>query len=48
MSDRDICSDDILLDEKSYKRSENILIYDISCQSLIGAKPQCIRFDEID
>ena len=34
-----------LIDEKSY---ENILIYDISCKSLIGSKPLRIIFDKID
>ena len=34
--------DNILLDQKSY---ENILVYDISYKSLIGAKPLRIRFD---
>ena len=29
-------------DEKSY---ENILVYEISYNTLIGAKPLCIRFD---
>ena len=33
----------ILIDEKSY---ENILGYDISYKTLIGAKPLCIRFDK--
>ena len=41
----DIDFSDILLDEKSY---ENILIYDISYKTFIGAKPLRIRFDEID
>ena len=35
----------ILLDEKS---SENILIYDISYKTLIGAKPLCIRFNKVN
>ena len=35
----------ILIDEKSYK---NILIYDISCNSLIVLKPLWTRFDKID
>ena len=38
-------SDDILLDGKSY---ENILVYDISYKTLIGAKPLRIRFDKVD
>ena len=33
------------MDKKSY---ENIFIYDISCKTLIAAKPLCIRFDKID
>ena len=37
--------DNTLLDEKSYK---NILIYDISNKTLIGAKPFCIRFYIVD
>ena len=39
---KDFDFDNILLDEKSY---ENILVYDISYKSLIGAKPFRIRFD---
>ena len=39
MSDRDIYSGEILLDEKSYKPYENILIYDISYKAFMGAKP---------
>ena len=35
----------ILIDEKSY---ENILVYNISCKSLIDYKPLGIRFDKID
>ena len=41
----DFDSDNILLDEKS---QENILIYDISYKTLIGAKPLRIRFHKID
>ena len=37
--------DNILLDEKS---CENILIYDISYKTLIGAKPLRIRLDKVD
>ena len=37
--------DNILIDKKSH---ENILIYDISYKTLIGAKPFCLRFDKID
>ena len=37
--------DNILFNEKSY---ENILVYDISYRTLIGAKPLCIRFDKVD
>ena len=36
--------DDILLDQKS---NENILVYDISCKTLIGAKPSRIMFDKV-
>ena len=37
---RDICSTDLLLDEKLYKENlENILIYDISHKTSTGAKP---------
>ena len=35
----------ILLDEKSFK---NILVYGISCKTLIGVKPLHIRFDKVD
>ena len=39
----------ILLDEKLYQNSyENILIYDISYKTFMGAKPLRIRFDKID
>ena len=37
--------DNILIDKKSH---ENIFICDLSCKSLIGPKPLCIRFDKID
>ena len=37
--------DNILINERSY---ENILVYNISCKTLIGAKPLCIRFDKVD
>ena len=36
---------DILLDKNS---CENILIYDISYKTFMGAEPLHIRFDEID
>ena len=36
---------DILIDEKSH---ENILIYDISYNALIGPKPLRIRFEKTD
>ena len=36
--------DDVLIFEKSY---ENILVYNISYKTLIGAKPLCIRFDKL-
>ena len=42
---RNIDSSDILLDEKSY---ENILIYEISSKTFMGAKPLRISFDKID
>ena len=35
----------MLFDEKSYK---NILVYGISYRTLIGEKPLCIRFDNVD
>ena len=38
-------TDNILIDEKS---QENVLIYDIWYKSLIGSKPLCIRFNQID
>ena len=41
----DLDFDNIQLDEKSY---ENILIYDFSCKTLIGAKPLRIKFDKVD
>ena len=37
--------DNILIDEKSHK---NILVYDISYKTLVGAKPLRIKFDKID
>ena len=37
--------DNILTDGKSYK---NILVYNISCKTLIDAKPLQIRFNKID
>ena len=40
---QDIRFDNNFLDEKSY---ENILIYDISYKTFMGAKPLRIRFDE--
>ena len=47
--DRDIDFSDILLDEKLYKENnQNILIYDISYKTSIGAKPLRIRFNKID
>ena len=33
-----------ILNENSY---ENILVYNISCKTLIGAKPLRIRFDKV-
>ena len=35
----------ILIDKKSY---ENLLVYNISFKTLIGAKPLRIRFDKVD
>ena len=29
------------------KSHDNILVYNISCKTLIGSKPLCIRFNEI-
>ena len=46
--DRDIEFKDILLEEKSYETSENILIYDIPYKTSTGAKLLHIRFDKID
>ena len=41
--------DNFLLDEKSFEHSyKNILIYDISYKTFMGAKPLSIRFDKID
>ena len=37
--------DNILINKKSY---EIVLVYNISCKTLIGFKPLCIRFDKID
>ena len=45
ITDRDIYSVDILLDEKI---DENISVYDISYKSSTGPKPLRIRFDKID
>ena len=45
ITNRDIYSVDILLDEKMY---ENISVYDISYKTSMGPKPLCIRFDKID
>ena len=41
----DVDIENISIDEKSH---EKILIYDISCKTLIGSKPLQIRFDKID
>ena len=48
MSGRDICSDDISLENQLYETWENILIYDISYKTFMGANSLRIRFDEID
>ena len=45
---RDIEFRDILLDEKSYETSENILSYNISYKISMGAKPLRVRFHKID
>ena len=42
---KDIDSNNISLDEKLYK---NILIFEISYKTFMGAKPLCIWFDKID
>ena len=44
----DIDFSDILLNEKSNKTYENILIYDISYETFLSAKPLRIWFEEID
>ena len=45
----DISFDNILLDRKLYKNSdENILVYNISYKPFMGKKPLVIRFDEVD
>ena len=44
----DIDFDNISLDKKPYETCENILIYEISCKTLMGAKPLGIWLDEID
>ena len=47
--DRDIYSNDILLDEKLFKENHgNILIYDISYKTSTGAKPLRFMLDKID
>ena len=38
----------ILLDQKSCKTYESILIYDISYKTFMGAQPLRITFDEMD
>ena len=42
---KDFDIDNVLVGEKSFK---NILVYDISHKTLMGAKPLHIRFDKID
>ena len=44
----DIDFDNILFNEKSYKTYENNLIYDISCNTFMGAKPLNIWSEKID
>ena len=46
MTVEDINSSDFLLDKK--KKSENILVYDISYKTFMGSKPLHIKFDKID
>ena len=41
----DFVFDDIIIDEKSY---QNILVYNILYETLIGAKPLCFRLVKID
>ena len=48
MRDIDINFSYILLDEKSYKIHENILVYDISYKTFIASIPLRINFDKID
>ena len=47
MRDIDIYSSDILLDQKSYKIYEKVLLYDILHKTLAGGKTLRIRFDSI-
>ena len=42
---KDFDFNNVLFDEKSY---ENILVYDILYETLIGAKPLLIRYNEIN
>ena len=44
----DIDLSNMLLNEKSYKTYENILIYDISYRTFMGSKPLRIRLKQID
>ena len=37
--------DNTFIDEKPYK---NVLVNEILCKTLIGAKPLCIGFDKVD
>ena len=48
MRDIVIFSGDVLLDEKSYKTYENILIYDISNKNFMGSIPLHITFDKLN
>ena len=46
---RDFDCNNNLLDKKSYENSyKNILIYDISYKTLMGAKPLRIRFNKLE
>ena len=38
----------IIIDEKSYKTYENILVFDISYKPFMGSIPFRIKFDKID
>ena len=48
MRDADVYSGDILLDEKSYKTYQYILIYDISYKIFVSLILLHIEFDKVD